>query len=80
MSRVPALPYKVRIIKRRYNGNAQPDEQHSFSTLAGALECRRRALARPNTHRVETLLVIDETTPQHEQKEPERGIKSFRSE
>jgi hypothetical protein len=79
MSRIPALPYVVKIIKRRVNGHAQRDEQHTFATLAGAIDYRNRALLRPSTYRIETLLVIDETTPNVEQKEPERQIKSMRN-
>jgi hypothetical protein len=77
MTRIPSVPYRVKVTKRRVNGHAQPDEQHSFATLAGAIDYRDRALKRPNTYRVETSLVIDETTPQVEQKEPERQIRSM---
>lgn len=76
MSRIPAMPYRVKVIKRRHNGHAQPDEQHSFACLAGAFDYRDRALRRPNTYKVETYLLIDETTPNVEQKEPEREIRS----
>lgn len=79
MSRVPSLPYRVLVTKKKVGDAAPQLEQHSYSSLAGAIVYRDIALRRPNTFKVETVMVLDETTPAQVQVEPQRQIRSFRA-
>lgn len=76
MARIPPHPYRVVVHKKSVNGGTQPPlEQHNYETLPGAIAYRGIALRRPNTRKVEIMLVIDESTPD-QQDEPERQIRS----
>lgn len=79
MSRIPTLPYRVLVTKKKVGAANQQVEQHSYSSMAGAIAYRDIALRRPNTHKVETMMVLDETTPSTTQVEPDRPIRSFRN-
>lgn len=66
MSRIPALPYRVVVTRKRHtSGIYPPQETHNYASMAGAIAYRDIALRRPSTHKVETLLVLDESTPSH---------------
>ena len=66
MARIPALPYRVVVHKKPMSSGALPPvEQHNYSSLPGATSYRDTALRRPNTKRVEVILVLDESTPDH---------------
>lgn len=66
MARVPAYPYRVIVTKRPagLGGNLQ-FETHNYASLPGAWAYRDIALRRPNTRKVEVLMVLDESTPDH---------------
>lgn len=65
MSRIPFYPFRTVVIKRPV-GEGQPQvENHNYQNLAGAIAYRDIALRRPNTKRVEVVMVLDESTPGH---------------
>jgi hypothetical protein len=43
-------------------GNTEQTEQHNYANLPGAMAYRDTALKRPNTKKVEVVLVLDEAT------------------
>ena len=62
MARIPAYPYRV-IVTRTNGGAQQHIETHNYANLPGAWAFRDIALRKQNTKRVETVMVIDESTP-----------------
>lgn len=64
MARVPSLPYRTIVTKKAVNGIPQ-FEQHNYESLPGAWAYRDTALRRPNTKKVEIVMVLDESTPGH---------------
>lgn len=79
MSRIPSHPFRVVVNRKRVAGIEQPAEWHNYTTLAGAIAYRDIVLRKPSTHKVSVFVVIDETTPEHKQTEPESKIVSSRS-
>lgn len=72
MSRMHAIPFRLRVVHRRSpNGTAIQDQWRSFRTMAGLIECRAEMLRRPNVHLIETYVLVDETKPGLPQTEPE---------
>jgi hypothetical protein len=67
MSRVPSLPFRTVVFKSPMRGsqNHPPPENHNYANLAGAIAYRDIALRRPNTRRVEVVMILDESTPSH---------------
>jgi len=65
MSRIPNFPFRVVITKKPMTGSTQlpPVENHNYESLAGAIAYRDTALRRPNTRKIEVVMVLDETTP-----------------
>jgi hypothetical protein len=61
MARVPALPYRVLVTVTV--GTGVRIEQHNATDLPGAWAVRDAALRKRHTRKVETLMVIDESTP-----------------
>lgn len=78
MARIPSLPFRVIVYTRAANGQPTRAEQHNYETLPGANAYRDIALRRSNTRKVETCLVIDESTPAHSV-EPERRMRAHRT-
>lgn len=66
MSRIPpGFPFRT-VVTKKPNGDRQPQiEQHNYTNLAGAMAYRDIALRRPNTRKVEIIMVLDESTPNH---------------
>jgi hypothetical protein len=65
MSRIPSLPYRVVVHKRAVGLQPPVPENHNYDNLPGAFAYRDIALRRSNTRKVETILVLDESTPDH---------------
>ena len=67
MARVPSLPFRVIVSKRTGIGTAAglSFETHDYPDLPGAWSYRDTALRRPNTRKVEIVMVLDESTPDH---------------
>ena len=65
MSRIPSFPFRVMVTKKPMHGSTvlPPIENHNYESLAGAISYRDTALCRPNTRKVEVVMVLDETTP-----------------
>lgn len=79
MTRVPSIPFRVRVIfKAAPNGAALPDQWHSFKTMAGMIEYRAKALTRQHVYRIESYVLIDETVPGIPQTEPDMRTQSSR--
>lgn len=77
MTRVPSIPFRVRVIyKPGPSGAALPDQWHSFRTMAGLIEYRAKALTRQNVHRIESYAILDETVPGIPQVEPDMKTQS----
>lgn len=80
MSRVHAIPFRIRVVFRRTaSGAAIQDQWHSFKTMAGLVEYRAEMLRRPNVHKVESYVLIDETMPGIPQAEPEMRTQASRN-
>ena len=60
MSRIPLYAYRVVVHVELAGGNRR-QEQHNYSSLAGAVAYREIALRKRHTKKVEILMVIDET-------------------
>jgi hypothetical protein len=65
MARIPSYPYRVVVTKKPVGGQQPALEQHNYESLPGAWAYRDTALRRPNTRKVEILMVLDESTPDH---------------
>lgn len=79
MTRVPAIPFRVRVVhKKGANGVALPDQWHSFRTMAGLVDYRQKVLSKPNVYRIESYVLIDETCPTIPQVEPDMKTQSSR--
>lgn len=63
MSRIPATAYRVIVYIRA--GERQWMESHNYTNLAGAIAYRNIALSKKFTRKVETLVVLDESSPSH---------------
>ena len=80
MSRVHAIPFRIRVVFRRApNGAAIQDQWHSFKTMAGLVEYRERMLRRPNVYKIESFMMIDETMPGIPQVETEMRTQASRN-
>lgn len=78
MARVPSHPFRVIVHKSNGNGSLIPNaEQHNYTSLPGAIAYRDIALCRPNTRKVEVVMVLDESTPTHRE-EPAGHIRAHR--
>jgi hypothetical protein len=65
MARVPSLPFRVVTYRKPVGDNAPQIENHNWPDLPGAWAGRDIALRKHTTRRVEVLLVLDESTPDH---------------
>jgi hypothetical protein len=63
MARVPAYAFRCTVTKTGPR-NTQQTEQHNYTNLPSAMSYRDTALKRPNTKKVEVVLVLDEATAQ----------------
>jgi hypothetical protein len=61
MARVPAYAFRCTVTKTGPR-NTQQTEQHNYTNLPSAMSYRDTALKRPNTKKVELVLVLDEVT------------------
>lgn len=66
MARVPAYPYRVIVYRKPIGANAPQIENHNYTDLPGAMTYRGIALSKHTTKRVETVMVLDESTPDHQ--------------
>lgn len=68
MSRIPNFPFRCIVYKKPMAGSQHvpPAENHNYANLAGAIAYRAIALRRPQTKRVEVIMVMDESSPGHE--------------
>ena len=66
MAQIPKLAFRCFVTKKPLGQGGPPQfEQHNYENLPGAWAYRDIALKRPNTKKVEILLVIDESTPEY---------------
>lgn len=65
MSRIPSFPYRCVVYRKPLaGGSARPvPENHNYTNLAGAIAYREIALRKGSTHKVEIIMVMDESTP-----------------
>lgn len=64
MSRIPPKA-AFRVIVYIRAGERQWMESHNYDNLAGAMAYRNIALCKKFTRKVETLMVLDESSPNH---------------
>jgi hypothetical protein len=65
MARVPAYPYRVVVYRKPIGANPPQIENHNYTDLPGAIAYRSIALGKHTTKRVEVVMVLDESTPDH---------------
>jgi hypothetical protein len=65
MARIPSLPFRVVVHKKPVGAAPPVPENHNYPDLPGAWAYRDIALRRPNTRKVEIVMVLDESTPDH---------------
>jgi hypothetical protein len=67
MARVPSYPFRCIVTKKPVGAAMPHTENHNYESLPGAWAYRDIALRRPNTKRVEIVMVLDESTPSHKE-------------